>query len=114
MSLARKCTRCNELYEDYYSNKNAGEGHNALITIDRRLDDNYHPKKTIDLCPSCKQSFDAWFKDNSSYKATVFVVQKRIDGDVSVVAVFDDQAKATQCVNRAEYGNYYIVKWKVE
>lgn len=56
MSLARKCDRCGDHYNDYCD----AAKYNSVGMIDRKLDGSYFNKQTFDLCPECKDMFEFW------------------------------------------------------
>lgn len=62
MPKARKCSRCESFYDDYHPKKDKGD-YNALQLIDLDLGNEYYFRKTIDLCPACKTSFETWLND---------------------------------------------------
>lgn len=51
----KKCDRCGKFYGHYNRNQQFknGERANALLLIDRDLDENYWSRKVYDLCPEC-------------------------------------------------------------
>lgn len=52
---AKKCDRCGKLYEQYDGSKEFKEQGkaNAIIFIDRDLDNKYSSRNSYDLCPEC-------------------------------------------------------------
>lgn len=52
---AKKCDRCGKLYEQYDGSKEFKEQGkaNAIIFIDRNLDNKYWSRNSYDLCPEC-------------------------------------------------------------
>ena len=52
---AKKCDRCGKLYEQYDGSKEFKEQGkaNAIIFIDRDLDNKYWSRNSYDLCPEC-------------------------------------------------------------
>lgn len=52
---AKKCDRCGKLFEHYDGAKEFKhtERANAILLIDRDLDNKYWPRKSYDLCPEC-------------------------------------------------------------
>lgn len=67
MALARKCTRCGSLYEDYHPGKdkdlNIDNRFNAVQTIDQDLANKYWSRETFDLCPCCRESLVKWLTE---------------------------------------------------
>nr|DAT32178.1 MAG TPA: Zn-ribbon containing protein [Caudoviricetes sp.] len=61
---ARKCDRCGKYYEHYEGRTQfrAGEKANALLLIDRDLDEKYWSRRALDLCPECMQDFDRFIR----------------------------------------------------
>lgn len=57
---AKKCDRCGKLYEHYdgLSRFKKTEQANAVIFIDRDLDEKYWGRKTYDLCPECMKELE--------------------------------------------------------
>lgn len=51
MSLAKKCDRCGNFYD---------ENINIMIAFNWDKKDHYYANKSLDLCPSCKDSFEKW------------------------------------------------------
>lgn len=62
MSLARKCDRCEKLFEPKFpSSGHAYTYHNVSVTIktnDKVLDILYN----VDLCPECYEEFRKWME----------------------------------------------------
>ena len=52
---ARTCDVCKKLYEHYEGSKlfKDSKRSNAIILIDRDLENKYWSRETIDLCPDC-------------------------------------------------------------
>lgn len=52
---AKKCDRCGKLFEHYDGAKEFKhtERANAILLIDRDLDNTYRSRKSYDLCPEC-------------------------------------------------------------
>ena len=52
---AKKCDRCGKLFEHYDGAKEFKhtERANAILLIDRDLDNKYWSRKSYDLCPEC-------------------------------------------------------------
>lgn len=64
MMRAKKCDRCGKFYDHYdgiQQFKN-GERANALVLIDRDLDEKYWTRKTCDLCPACMGGFETFIR----------------------------------------------------
>ena len=61
---ANKCDRCGKLYDHYCgrSRFNGGCKANALILIDRDLDEEYWSRKTYDLCPACMGELETFIR----------------------------------------------------
>lgn len=73
MMRAKKCDRCGKFYDHYdgiQQFKN-GERANALVLIDRDLDEKYWTRKTYDLCPACMGD------SRHSFAAALFLLPKR-------------------------------------
>ena len=51
MALAKKCDRCGKFYD---------ENINIMIAFNWDDQDRYYANKPLDLCPSCKDSFEKW------------------------------------------------------
>ncbi len=62
---ARKCDRCGKLYESYNGSKEfeATERANAVILIDRDMDNKYWSRKTFDLCMDCMRKLEIFIKN---------------------------------------------------
>ena len=52
---AKKCDRCGKLFEHYDGDKEFKhtERANAILLIDRDLDNKYWSRKSYDVCPDC-------------------------------------------------------------
>lgn len=61
---AKKCDRCGKFYDHYDGNRQFkdGERANALVLIDRDLDEKYWSRKTYDLCPACMEEFETFIR----------------------------------------------------
>lgn len=62
---AKKCDRCGKLYEFYDGSrefKNT-ERANAVILIDRDLDNKYWSRKDFDLCQNCMEKLEVFIKN---------------------------------------------------
>ena len=59
MSAAKKCDRCNKLYEGYNS-ANSAKKINGIQTLNIDLQGHYHVHKVMDLCQDCSNSFMEW------------------------------------------------------
>lgn len=61
---AKKCDRCGKLYEHYDGSKEFKENGraNAVMLIDRDLDEKYFGRKDYDLCPDCMGKLIAFLK----------------------------------------------------
>ncbi len=59
--LAKKCDRCGALYE-HYTGKSSGfaDNANALMLMDRDLQEKYRERETFDLCPGCMEQLEAF------------------------------------------------------
>ena len=57
---ARKCDVCKKLYEHYEGLKQFKDSKrsNAIILIDRDLEDTYWRRETLDLCPDCMSKIE--------------------------------------------------------
>ena len=59
MAQAKKCDRCDTLYESY--GRDHGKASiNGIVTASFDNNSNYAPKDYIDLCPNCLRSFLKW------------------------------------------------------
>lgn len=65
MSLAKKCDRC----RDYYEQKNISfkkERVNGIALIDRKVSNEAHFNRIVyDLCPKCLNSLVIWLEGES-------------------------------------------------
>lgn len=54
---AKKCDRCDKLYEHYDGGKKFKDNGraNGLLLIDRDLDNKYWGRESYDLCPDCME-----------------------------------------------------------
>lgn len=59
MALAKKCDRCGKFYDAYNSAKD-DKNINGIMTLNIDEQDRYYTHKPLDLCPSCKCSFEKW------------------------------------------------------
>jgi hypothetical protein len=52
---ARKCDRCGKLYEQYKGEKEFrnSEKANAIRFLDFDIENDFHSRRTVDLCPDC-------------------------------------------------------------
>ena len=57
---AKKCDRCGKLFEHYDGAKEFKhtERANAILLIDRDLDNRYCYRKSYDLCPECMKRIE--------------------------------------------------------
>ena len=57
---ARKCDVCKKLYEHYEGSKlfKDSKRSNAIMLIDRDLENKYWSRGTIDLCPDCMSKIE--------------------------------------------------------
>ena len=57
---AKKCDRCGKLFEHYDGAKEFKhtERANAILLIDRDLDNKYWSRKSYDLCPECMKMIE--------------------------------------------------------
>ena len=57
---AKKCDRCGKLFEHYDGAKEFihTERANAILLIDRDLDNKYWSRKSYDLCPDCMKMIE--------------------------------------------------------
>ena len=66
MAAAKKCDRCNKLYEGY-NLANSAKKFNGIQTLNIDLQGRYRDHKVMDLCPDCSNSFMEWlnaFEEN--------------------------------------------------
>lgn len=61
MGYAKKCDRCGKFYEPY-NVENDSENINGITTLNIDHKGCYFSHNVIDLCPDCKNSFEAWYK----------------------------------------------------
>lgn len=61
---AKKCDRCGKYYEHYEGQTQfrASERANALLLIDRDLDEKYWSRKIYDLCPECMKMLERFVR----------------------------------------------------
>lgn len=59
MAFARKCDRCNALYEPITIEVQRKDV-NAIILIDKDFDNKYWNRGTMDLCPQCLEDLNAF------------------------------------------------------
>lgn len=61
---AKKCDRCGKYYEQYAGQAQfrVSERANALLLIDRDLDEKYWSRKTYDLCPECMKMLERFVR----------------------------------------------------
>lgn len=61
---AKRCDRCGKFYDHYVglSRFRGGCKANALVLIDRDLDEKYWSRKTYDLCPACMGEFEEFIR----------------------------------------------------
>lgn len=66
---AQKCDRCGKFHEHYYGIKEfkKTEKANAVLLIDKDLDNKYWSRKTFDLCPDCTRNLEQ-FVNNEEMK----------------------------------------------
>ena len=71
MMRAMKCDRCGKYYEHYEGQAQfrASEKANALLLIDRDLDEKYWSRKTYDLCPACMGEFEKFIRGGAASAA---------------------------------------------
>lgn len=64
---AKKCDRCDKFYNHYdgRSQFNGGCKANALILIDRDLDEKYLSRMAYDLCPVCMEEFETFIRGSA-------------------------------------------------
>ena len=60
--LARKCDRCNALYEHYIGATlfKKDDKANGLMLLDKDLQQKYYERKFYDLCPKCMAELNAF------------------------------------------------------
>ena len=59
MALAKKCDRCGKFYDEY-NFANDDKNINGIMTLNLDAQDHYYTHKALDLCPSCKDSYEKW------------------------------------------------------
>ena len=57
---ARKCDVCKKLYEHYEGSRlfKKSKKSNAIMLIDRDLENDYFSRETLDLCPDCMSKIE--------------------------------------------------------
>ena len=57
---ARKCDVCKKLYEHYEGSRlfKKSKKSNAIMLIDRDLENDYFSRETVDLCPDCMSKIE--------------------------------------------------------
>ena len=80
---AKKCDRCDKLYEHYDGSKEFKrvqksskefkntERANAVFLIDRDLDNKYWSRKSFDLCPNCMRKLEVFIKNEEEQHENV-------------------------------------------
>lgn len=70
---AKKCDRCDKLYEHYDGSKEFKntERANAVFLIDRDLDNKYWYRKSFDLCPNCMRKLEVFIKNEEGQHENV-------------------------------------------
>ena len=65
MARAKKCDRCKKLFEHYDGSKRFknSEKANAVILIDRDLDNKYWSRDTYDFCDGCMGKLESFIKN---------------------------------------------------
>ena len=88
MSQAKRCDRCNNLYEayGYTDNINKKDELNSIITSSiSDTGSSYKAIKYIDLCPNCKKSFETWLKEglitDNKLSDIKIIKSDELDGD---------------------------------
>lgn len=71
---AKKCDRCDKLYEHYDGSKEFKntERANAVFLIDRDLDNKYWSRKSFDLCPNCMRKLEVFIKNEEEQHENVY------------------------------------------
>ena len=65
--IAKKCDRCGAFYEPYNVERNKKET-NGIIRVNIDEVGQYYSHEPIDLCISCKDSFEKWLKEAKDNK----------------------------------------------
>lgn len=67
---AKKCDKCGKLFEHYDGVKKFKntERANAVMLIDRDLDEKYWTRKIYDLCPECMGEIEEFFNKGNGTK----------------------------------------------
>lgn len=65
MARAKKCDRCGKLHEHYDGGREFknSEQANAVILIDRDLNNKYWNRKSYDFCPDCMRKLETFIKN---------------------------------------------------
>lgn len=66
MARARKCDRCKALYEPKSIDVLKRSKTNAIMLIDRDLDNKYYSRDIFDLCPTCLEGFSNWLAEGET------------------------------------------------
>lgn len=61
MACAKKCDRCEKLYEQYNS-KNDRKNPNGIMVLNLDSQRRYFAHNALDLCPDCMKGFQDWLK----------------------------------------------------
>lgn len=66
--LARKCDRCNTLYEHYNGAVlfKGDEKANGLMLLDKDLQQKCWGRRSYDLCPKCMEELNAFLKGHNA------------------------------------------------
>ena len=67
MANAKKCDRCNKLYEEYNTSCNR-KNLNGIQLISSDIHHRYYGYTCLDLCPGCMAEFQKWFEQFGSKK----------------------------------------------
>ena len=62
MANVKRCDRCGNIY-DLYNAANSNKNINSVIRANTDYKRKYFPQNIIELCPTCKDKFERWLKN---------------------------------------------------
>ena len=62
MAIAKRCDRCEKLYEEY-NTKKSNTNINGIMTLNIDKHQKYFLSGPYDLCPDCSSEFMKWFEN---------------------------------------------------
>lgn len=85
--LARKCDICKSLYEHYegdnlFSKSNGLNRSNAIIMVDRDIDNKHCSRKIYDLCPECMKKIEQFLKAGEKIEDDAMEQLKEKENDI--------------------------------